>query len=116
MNLRHAAALALVGWYLMVPPYHGDESNASTAAPLSEWRRGDYGETLDGCRQRQRQRIQEWKAHGQKAPKLLKAPRTGRWDSALSRTIRALRQNKPLALSISEFETASGLISFPFCL
>jgi len=24
MNLRHAAALALVGWYLMVPPMAGD--------------------------------------------------------------------------------------------
>ena len=31
MNLRHAAALALVGWYLMVPPL----SNPS--APLSKW-------------------------------------------------------------------------------
>ncbi len=41
MNLSHAAALALVGWYLMVPPRNlhpfvkGD--NVDTAAPLSEW-------------------------------------------------------------------------------
>lgn len=34
-NLRHAAALALVGWYLMVPPF----SNKSVLydAPLSGW-------------------------------------------------------------------------------
>ena len=31
MNLRHAAALALVGWYLMVPPSKRND------APLSEW-------------------------------------------------------------------------------
>ncbi len=32
--LRHAAALALVGWYLMTPPPPFDPS-----APLSEWSR-----------------------------------------------------------------------------
>jgi hypothetical protein len=39
MKLRHAAALALVGCYLMVPPAkvaQGDEV-ADTSAPLSEW-------------------------------------------------------------------------------
>jgi hypothetical protein len=41
MNLHHAAALALVGWYLMVPPRNphpfikGDYTD--TAAPLSKW-------------------------------------------------------------------------------
>jgi hypothetical protein len=33
MNLRHAAALALIGWYLMAPPY-GD---TRPKIPLSEW-------------------------------------------------------------------------------
>ena len=32
MRLRHAAALALVGWYLMVPPRGAQEEK-----PLSEW-------------------------------------------------------------------------------
>ena len=31
MNLRHALALALVGWYLIMPPNKKDD------APLSEW-------------------------------------------------------------------------------
>jgi hypothetical protein len=36
MNLRHAAMLALVGWYLMVPPYN-DNFVVNTHAPLSQW-------------------------------------------------------------------------------
>lgn len=31
MKFRHAAALALVGWYLMVPPW------GKTDAPISKW-------------------------------------------------------------------------------
>lgn len=36
MNLRHAAALVLVGWYLMVPPLGGNGKN-DTTAPLNRW-------------------------------------------------------------------------------
>ncbi len=35
MNPRHAAALALVGWYLMIPPDNGTGVNIE--APLSKW-------------------------------------------------------------------------------
>ena len=43
MILRHAAALALVGWYLMVPPFRSGWFSSSateldTKAPLSRWR------------------------------------------------------------------------------
>jgi hypothetical protein len=37
MNLRHAAALALVGWYLMLAPWEG-ERIANPDAALSEWK------------------------------------------------------------------------------
>lgn len=40
MNLRHAAALALVGWYFIVPPFQGsnpESSRADVNAPLSQW-------------------------------------------------------------------------------
>jgi hypothetical protein len=43
MNLRHAAALALVGWYLMVPPgsckpgWISPGTPQPCAAPLSDW-------------------------------------------------------------------------------
>ena len=39
MNLRHAAALALVGWYLISPPATGQDFPRSRdeGAPLSKW-------------------------------------------------------------------------------
>jgi hypothetical protein len=38
MNLRHAAALALVGWYLMVPPAMGPPKNWSNPVPpMARW-------------------------------------------------------------------------------
>jgi hypothetical protein len=35
MKLRHAAALALVGWYLLAPPLYKGEVDEK--APLKEW-------------------------------------------------------------------------------
>ncbi len=37
MNLRHAAALALVGWYLMVPPEPPPDGMSDPSTPLSRW-------------------------------------------------------------------------------
>jgi hypothetical protein len=38
MKLRHAAALALIGWYLMIPPRSESGPNAfDDRAPLSRW-------------------------------------------------------------------------------
>ena len=39
MNLRHAAALALVGWYLMSPPIQAFKESPvpELSAPLSQW-------------------------------------------------------------------------------
>ena len=40
MNLRHAAALALVGWYLMVPPQAKERElhyMLDTSVALSKW-------------------------------------------------------------------------------
>jgi hypothetical protein len=36
MNLRHAAALALVGWYLMMPPLKPD-GLPDKSMPLAQW-------------------------------------------------------------------------------
>ena len=50
MNLRHAAALALVGWYLMVPPLDRqspDEFNAD--APLGHWQTIGSYDTASEC-------------------------------------------------------------------
>jgi hypothetical protein len=37
LKLCHAAALALVVWYLMVPPVQGAPAQILDHAPLSEW-------------------------------------------------------------------------------
>ena len=53
MNLRHAAALALVGWYLMVPPMVQKEDwqlgVRHSTAPLSEWFIWNSFDTADAC-------------------------------------------------------------------
>jgi hypothetical protein len=47
MNLRHAVALALEGWYLMVPPYVNRKLN--TDAPLSNWEVYVATDSADKC-------------------------------------------------------------------
>jgi hypothetical protein len=37
MKLRHAAALALVGWYMIIPPTSRDYPMGNVNAPLTEW-------------------------------------------------------------------------------
>ncbi|MGA7870755.1 MAG: hypothetical protein WCA22_07630 [Candidatus Binatus sp.] len=38
MNPRHAGALAIVAWYLMIPPI-GADNKVDASAPLSTWRK-----------------------------------------------------------------------------
>jgi hypothetical protein len=47
MRLRHAAALALVGWYLMVPPFQRGGVNLD--APLRSWRLFGSYDTANDC-------------------------------------------------------------------
>ena len=49
MKLCHAAALALVGWYLMLPPVRPDGS-ANADAPLSKWKTSNTYDTPDECK------------------------------------------------------------------
>jgi hypothetical protein len=37
MNSRHAAALALVGWYLILPRGYPNSTKHDVGAPLSQW-------------------------------------------------------------------------------
>jgi hypothetical protein len=37
MKPRHAAALALVGWYLIYLPHHTNDQHAVVNVPLSKW-------------------------------------------------------------------------------
>jgi hypothetical protein len=51
MNPGHAAALALVGWYLMIPPRISDWPVLvyDTNAPLSKWQQGGSFDTAKEC-------------------------------------------------------------------
>jgi hypothetical protein len=52
MKLHHAAALALVGWYLLMPPItmEGEKAKIDGTVPLSQWNRGDrVYETESAC-------------------------------------------------------------------
>jgi hypothetical protein len=53
MNPRHAAALSLVGWYLLAPPVrevHQDLDEWDASEPLSKWKLVDSFDTADQCR------------------------------------------------------------------
>jgi hypothetical protein len=45
---RHAAALALVGWYLMVPPWNGPDS-FDEKAPFNTWEQIDVYDSATDC-------------------------------------------------------------------
>jgi len=47
MNLRHAVALAAVGWYLMVPPFGYGDFNEN--APISQWSTDTSFDTAKEC-------------------------------------------------------------------
>jgi hypothetical protein len=36
-SIRHAAALAIVGWYMMMPSMRGDYPKGNVDAPLTQW-------------------------------------------------------------------------------
>ena len=48
MNTRHASALAIVIWYLVIPPI-GVDNKVDAHAPLSQWRRGMGFESEKDC-------------------------------------------------------------------
>ncbi len=60
MTARHAAALALVGWYLMVPPEHQDRiwgwyyRATGQERPLSDWELIESYDSLSDCQQLRR--------------------------------------------------------------
>jgi hypothetical protein len=76
MNLRHAAALALVGWYLMAPldvavfnhKTWPPTPKWNTTAPLREWRRVHFYEDESHCAAGRTELIQYWTAQKCDAP------------------------------------------------
>ncbi len=48
MEPRHGAALAIVAWYLMIPPINAD-NRVDAGAPLSKWRKSVSFESKQEC-------------------------------------------------------------------
>jgi len=48
MKFRHATALAIAIWYLIIPPI-GADNKVDAHAPLSQWRRGVGFESQKDC-------------------------------------------------------------------
>lgn len=49
MKLRHPAALALVGWYLILPPLDYSRAEIILKAPLRDWETFQSFETAKDC-------------------------------------------------------------------
>ena len=49
MDPRHAAALALLGWYLMVPPLVNAPYKIDMEAPLTSWKVYQTLDTAEEC-------------------------------------------------------------------
>jgi hypothetical protein len=58
MKPRHAAALALVGWYLMVAPRDADYLLV-TSAPVSEWIILQSFDAAKNCEEERAQKIEQ---------------------------------------------------------
>src|SRR5215469_6650420 len=48
-DLRHAATLTLVGWYLIVPPYVWPYSQRDLRVPISQWKIVQRFDTATPC-------------------------------------------------------------------
>ena len=49
MNGRHAAALVLLGWYLLLPPFGPNEKAANTGAPFAQWEHNGSFDSASAC-------------------------------------------------------------------
>jgi hypothetical protein len=74
MTFRHTAALALVGWYLMVPPRESDNSAKLSSVPFEEWVYVDSFDTAKECRDAGR------KEEERRAKDALEADQYGNWE------------------------------------
>jgi hypothetical protein len=49
MNIHHAAAMSLIGWILMVPPWVPNTHQVNKSAPLSQWVKRRTFPKNEGC-------------------------------------------------------------------
>ncbi len=77
MKPRHVAALALVGWYLMVPPSSCFRKGPNVDAPISGWHVKKSFETAIQCESDRFDMRQVWVPNPNPKPKPTKVPDLG---------------------------------------
>jgi hypothetical protein len=68
MNSRHAAALALVGWFLMTAPV-SEQGAIHQDAPLSEWTKASHFDSESDCDVWRKEKIRDSEDEVELAPK-----------------------------------------------
>ena len=76
MISRHAAAIALLGWYLLLPPDVG-KPLPDTSLPFSMWKHGDTLESLPACEAAKKAAIAEFEGKAAEYAKLPGNPKHG---------------------------------------
>lgn len=94
MKLRHAAALALVGWYLITPPdcsRPNDRLNCQSRFPLGSWQIIDVFDTAVDCKAAQEKweerAADEWNGYHGKAN-----------DKAFAKIVKECLRGRPCAV------------------
>src|SRR5216684_1321041 len=80
MNLRHAVALALVGWYLMTPPTEscdGTGGHPCRESPLRNWTTEKTFNSASACNKARASNYEKFKAY------LGNEPRNTWWEAVL---------------------------------
>ncbi|HEY2484177.1 MAG TPA: hypothetical protein VGI36_03465 [Candidatus Binataceae bacterium] len=74
MNVRHAAALALVGWYLMVPPptLRRYPNPIDKTQPMSSWKKIGQLDSDDDCHRALKRLVYEGEKPGDTPATLLR--------------------------------------------
>ena len=83
MKLRHAAALALVGWYLMVPPTSTDNLyRIRTELPVRNyWQHSAYDSAAE-CEAAKKPLADQFRTNAERGPNIMK-----RWWEAKAESI-----------------------------
>jgi len=92
VNLRHAAALALVGWYLVLPPI--SDGKPDTSAPLSSWEQWRSFDTAESCEQARDFKREQMKKYDEPKTGILWSEVFGVYSKCISTDDQRLKETK----------------------
>ena len=71
MKLRHAAMVALAGWFLLAPPQRSGKQGLDKDAPLNLWIQTGSFSTADACKSERARRIDSFTSSSEVVPESL---------------------------------------------